>query len=131
MAVHEEVSDQRPDLCGSLTTRLLHGTRAQVSVVEGTGSPPSRGLAGAAPGCADALPRTENGIDSLIRDRVYEETTQWQLFSSRNHNPAGQAFSISITLAGRSGILRIGFPVASNTADAMAEAASAFAASEP
>jgi hypothetical protein len=44
---------------------------------------------------------------------------------------AGQAFSISITLAGRSGILRIGFPVASNTADAMAEAASAFAASEP
>jgi hypothetical protein len=44
---------------------------------------------------------------------------------------AGQAFSISITLAGRSGILRIGFPVASKTADAMAEAASAFAASEP
>src|SRR5258707_7196960 len=44
---------------------------------------------------------------------------------------AFQAFSISITLAGRSGILRIGFPVASNTADAMAEAASAFAASEP
>ena len=44
---------------------------------------------------------------------------------------AGQAFSISITWAGRSGILRIGFPVASNTADAMAEAASAFAASEP